>query len=351
MKVNPDYYNKSALRVPEVDFPSYTSNANLVPPISSGTIDWAGSAVAGVEQNYLSKSSDNHTWLSDSPWMADNNVVGLFFNVDKKPLNDPAVRQAISYGINREQLAVDGESSTEPVVTSSSGLLLPVDSSYLDPGLANNLPETGDLAKVRSILTHDGYQMVGKFWEKNGQKITFSIQDPVQFSDYYQDSQLITRQLNAEGFNASVDGIPGSNGYNIWSGNMNVGNFSTAIRWGAQGTSPYFFYNNWMNYTQSAPLGQTAGGDWGRFNYAPAQAALNEYASTNDPATQNSAITKLENIMSTQVPVAPLLGGASWAEFSTRDYTGWPSASNPYMDPGPNIPEVLYTVQQLKPVS
>ena len=49
--------------------------------------------------------------------------------------------------------------------------------------------------------------------------------------------------------------------------------------------------------------------------------------------------------------MAPLLLGASWAEYSTRDYTGWPSASDACMDPGPNIPEILYTIQQLKPVS
>jgi peptide/nickel transport system substrate-binding protein len=351
MKVNPDYFAKSKLRVPEVDFPSYTSNANLVPPVANGTIDWAGNSITGVSQNYLSKSPDNHTWLSSAPWMSNNNVVGLFFNVLKKPLNDPKVRQAISYGIDREQLSVDGESSTEPVDNTSSGLMLPADSSYLSPSLANDLPSGGDPAKVKSILTGDGYRMVGKFWEKNGQKITFSIQDPVQYSDYYEDSQLITGQLNKEGFDVSVDGIPGSNGGNVWAGNINVGNFSAAIHWGAQGTTPYYFFNNWMNYSQSAPLGKTAGGDWGRFDYAPAQAALNQYASTNDPTTQSAAITKLENIMTTQVPVAPLLLGASWAEFSSRNYTGWPTASNPYMDPGPNIPEVLYTVEQLKPVS
>ena len=54
--------------------------------------------------------------------------------------------------------------------------------------------------------------------------------------------------------------------------------------------------------------------------------------------------------MDAQVPVAPLLQGASWAQFSSRNYTGWPQSSNPYMDPGPNPPEVLYTVTQLKPV-
>jgi peptide/nickel transport system substrate-binding protein len=55
--------------------------------------------------------------------------------------------------------------------------------------------------------------------------------------------------------------------------------------------------------------------------------------------------------MSTQVPVAPLLYGAAWAEFSTRNYTGWPTPSNPYMTPVPNEPYLEYTVLHLKPVS
>jgi peptide/nickel transport system substrate-binding protein len=351
MTINPDYYGKSTLHVPEVDFPAYTSNANLVPPVAGGTIDWAGNSMTGVQQNYLSKSPDNHTWLSSAPYMSNNNVVGLFFNVTKKPLNDPAVRQAISYGIDRAQLSVDGESNTEPVENSSSGLMLPTDQSYLTPALANDLPSTSDPAKVSSILTADGYKKVGGFWEKNGQKITFSIMDPVQYSDYYEDSQLIAKGLTAEGFNVSADGIPGSNGGTVWAGNLAVGDFTAAIHWGAQGLTPYFFYNNWMNYSQSAPVGKTANNDLGRFNDPAAQAALNAYASTNSASAQAAAISTLENIFSTQVPVAPLLLGASWAEFSTRNYTGWPSPSNQYMDPGPNIPEVLYTVQQLKPAS
>lgn len=351
MTINPDYYAKSTLHVPEVDFPSYTGNANLLPPVSSGQIDWAGNNLGAIQQNYLAKSPDNHTWQTSAPYLSDNNVVGLFFNVTKKPLNDPAVRQAISYGIDREQLSVDGESNTEPVDTTSSGLLLPTDNGYLTPALANDLPSTSDAAKVKSILTSDGYRMVGKFWEKNGQKITFSIMDPVQYSDYYADSQLIAGQLDKEGFDVSYDGIPGGNGGSVWAQNLSVGDFTAAIHWGAQGLTPYFFFNNWMNYAQSAPIGKSANNDLGRFDDPAAQTALNDYASTDNPATQAAAISQLENIMSTQVPVAPLLGGAAWAEFSTRDYTGWPTSSNPYMDPGPNIPEVLYTVQQLKPVS
>ncbi len=84
--------------MPEIDFPSYNNNANLVPPIASGQIDWAGNYVADIAGNYLSKSPDNHTWLSGAPYFSDNNVVSMFLNTTKAPLNDPAVRQAISYG-------------------------------------------------------------------------------------------------------------------------------------------------------------------------------------------------------------------------------------------------------------
>jgi len=55
--------------------------------------------------------------------------------------------------------------------------------------------------------------------------------------------------------------------------------------------------------------------------------------------------------MSAQTPVIPLLYGASWAEFSTRNYTGWPSQANPYTDPGPNPTQIEYVILHLKPAS
>ena len=55
--------------------------------------------------------------------------------------------------------------------------------------------------------------------------------------------------------------------------------------------------------------------------------------------------------MATQAPVIPLLYGAAWYEYSTRDYTGWPTAANPYIDPVPNSPYLEYTLLHLTPAS
>jgi ABC-type transport system substrate-binding protein len=348
LKVNPDYRAKSSLHVPEIDFPSYNTNANLVPPISSGQIDWAGNYVSDIQGNFLSKSTANHTWLSSAPYFADNNVVSLFVNDQKAPLSDPAVRQAISYGINRQQLSIQGETGYEPPVSSTSGLMLPVDQSFLSPSLANNLPPTGSASKVASILTADGYKKAGGKWTKNGKTISFSISDPVPYSDYYTDDQLIARQLNAEGFNVKVDGIGNAT---VWAADVANGTFDTTIHWSNQGPSPFEFLDEWMDNSLTAPIGKTAGGDFGRFSDPAAQAAIAQFSSSPNASVQDAAITKMEQIMTTQTPVVPLLYGGAWSEVSTRNYTGWPTASNPYMPPAPQTPYLEYTVTHLQPSS
>jgi peptide/nickel transport system substrate-binding protein len=348
LKQNPNYWNKSAVHVPEVSYPAYTQNFNIVNPLASGQIDYAGNDIANVQGVYLAKDTDNHTWFGKAPYLTANNVVSLFFNVTKPPLNDPAVRQAISYAINRQQLSAQGETGYELPVTSTAGLLLPSASSYLDPSLAGNLPAAGDQAKVSSILTADGWSKAGGKWTKAGKPITFSISDPIPYSDYYLDAQEISHQLDALGFNVTVNGIgdPAA-----WAGDVANGNFDTAIHWSNQGPTPYQIYDNWLDSSLSAPIGQPAAGDAGRFKNADAQAALSQYAASGSTAGQKAAILKLEKIMTTQVPVAPLLAGADWYEYSTRDYVGWPSASNPYMNPTTNSPYLEETILHLTPAS
>jgi peptide/nickel transport system substrate-binding protein len=56
--------------------------------------------------------------------------------------------------------------------------------------------------------------------------------------------------------------------------------------------------------------------------------------------------------MSTQVPETPLLYGALWAEWSTKNYVGWPSQASPYSDPGPsNNQDVEFVLLHLTPAS
>ncbi|MBV9447542.1 MAG: hypothetical protein JO345_16790, partial [Streptosporangiaceae bacterium] len=100
LKANPDYWNKSAIHVPEVDFPSYVSNTTAEQALESGQIDWAGNDITNVQNVFVAKDpAHNKVWFNNNPYMSSNNVVTLWLNVTKAPLNDPKVRQAISYAI------------------------------------------------------------------------------------------------------------------------------------------------------------------------------------------------------------------------------------------------------------
>jgi peptide/nickel transport system substrate-binding protein len=346
-KQNPYYWQKSKVTVPEVIFPNYVSNTTANPALDSGQIGYAGNDVANVSSDYLSANPDNHTWTSNQPWFADNNVVTLWPNATKAPLNDPKVRLAVSAGINRQQLSAQGETNYEPPATSSSGLLLPTQSALLDPSYSNDISPTSNSAKVSQILTSDGYTKTGGKWMKNGQPIKFSIEDPSSYTDYATDAQLIANQLNAEGFEVSFDGVQATQ----WYTDLAAGNFDAVIHWSNQGPTPWDYFDYWMDDTLTAPIGKPAGADFGRYSNPQVQKLLAQYAGTSSASAQQQALNALEGIVSTQAPVIPLLYGAAWYEYSTKDYTGWPTQSNQYIDPVPNAPYMEYTLLHLSPAS
>jgi peptide/nickel transport system substrate-binding protein len=335
------YWQQDKVHIANLSFPSYVSNTTASLALAQGQIDWGGNDIANIQKTFVAKDPTHNKY-----WFAPVNVVTLQLNTTRAPLNDAAVRRAVSAGIDRDQLSTIGETGYEPAATSSGGLLLKgVDDKYLDPSLKDDLKQNKD--KVTSILTGDGYAKTNGKWTKAGKTIKFAIEDPSSYSDYYEDASLISQQLNAQGFDTTVNGTTPD----TWTSDYNNGSFEATIHWGNQGPSPYYQYDNWLDSNLTAPIGQPATGDMSRFNSPDAQAALAQFANTNDEATQADALNKLQQIVATQAPVIPLLYGAAWDEYSTKKFTGWPTPDNAYMNPTPNSPFMEYTVLQLKPVS
>jgi peptide/nickel transport system substrate-binding protein len=345
---NPHYWGGTP-PISQVQIPYYSGNTAATTALAADQLDWAGNEIPNLQQLYVSKNpSTNHYWFPGG------NTVTLWINVSKGgPLADPKVRQAISAGINRQEISAKGEYGYEAPATSSSGLILPAQQQYLLPSLANDISPSADAAKVSSILTADGYKKDAKgIWAKNGQEITFSIEDPTAFTDYFADAQLLSSQLKAVGINATVNGVAAP----AWFTDTQNGNFQTVVHWGGGvggASDPYPFgqYQYWMDSTLSAPVGKSAASNYGRYTSPQAQAAFTQYENSNATGTQMQAIHSLETIESTQMPAIPLVYGADWNEYSTARITGWPTQANPYMDPAPDDPELPYILMHLKPVS
>ena len=361
-KPNPNYWGGKPPE-PEIDVPAMATNNAASQALAAGQLDWAGNDIANVYQNFV-----NLNPVTNHAWFASGNTVTLWFNVNYGALSDPQVRKAISFGINRTELASYGESGYEYPATSSSALILPNQQSYLDGSLANDLPANNepDATKakadkwtgptVSSILTADGYSgwnpnggnCTGpgtNCWTKNGQIISFNIEDPIPYSDYWTNAQLISQELQAAGIDATTMGDDPDTG---WYAHYQSGNFQAMIHWGAGGANPFVQYQNWLDSAQPK-----SAGNYGGYNSSTAQQALQSVAGTDPSNTSalNTAMQSLEKIMSTEVPEAPLLYGADWNVYSTAHYTGWADATHPYMDPSPNDPELPYILMHLKPVS
>ena len=384
-KPNPYYWGGTPPES-EIDTPAIATNAAASDALVSGQLDWAGNDIPNVYANFV-----NLNPLTNHAWFASGNTVVLWFNLNPgnggaTGIDEAAVRKAVSYGVDRNALALLGESGYELPAKSSSALILPNQKAFLpsskeldadlsingtvpDPATAKaqNLPAGAD---VYDILKGAGwtpptsssfdsgagtYKSGGNCdggntancWTKGGKIIKFSIYDPVPFSDYWENAALMSQELQALGMDVTTKP---AQGYSDWNTTItsDPNGWQTAIHWGNGGSIPYIQLQDWLDFSSANSAAHHVG-----FNNAAAQAALQQYAATDptDTATLYPIVQKLEMIMSTQVPEAPLLYGADWNVYSSAKYTGWPNQSHPYMNPSPSDPQMAYILMQLKPVS
>ncbi len=340
-KANPTYWDGTPA-ASQINVPSYASNTDAATALASGQLDWAGNDIVNVNKIFVDvNKATNHIYF------APGSTVTLELNVTKWPFTNIAVRQAVSAGVNRTALSVKGESGYEAPATSLSALILPSQASYLGSQYINDIKATNQPKTVKSILTKAGFKKNKQgYYALKGKVVKFSMEDPIAYSDYYANIQLMSSELKSEGIDATVNGVEAS----AWDIDAANGNFQSIIHWGNGGTDPYTQFDNWLDYNISAAIGKPASGDYGRYHNAKVQSLLLKLSAT-DPANTaavKAATLPLEKIEATTLPVVPLLYGADWDEYSTAKFTGFVTASNPYMDPSPNDPELPYILMQLK---
>ncbi len=349
-KVNPSYWGTKP-QVPEISLPAYATNDAATLALASGDVDLTGNDIANVQSVFVAKDpAHNHLYQSTAPYYPAGNTVSLLLN-NKSPnapaLADAKVRQAISAGVDRASLASQCETDYEAPATSSGGVTLPTDAGALDQSLANDLQSGPDTAKVSSLLQADGYVKTGGKWTKGGKTIKFTIIDPNSFGDYWCDAKAIAAGLDAQGFDASANG--GFTG-DTWGTAVSNGNFDATLHWG-QGSTTFQRLQFILDPSGTAPVGQTASGDLERYSSPAATAAVTAYENATTPAAETAALNSMQQLMSTDVPAVPVLYGAAWYQYSSLNYTGWPTSANPYISPAPNSQGYEYIILHLTPVS
>ncbi|NUR30319.1 MAG: ABC transporter substrate-binding protein [Catenulispora sp.] len=339
-----DGYWGTAPKVKTINFTTYSSNDTMGAALTSGAAEWSYYFMSDAKTTFVAKDPAHFKLYFPAQLSAD----GLWFNTTKKPFDDPHLRRAMSMVINRDDIFNQGEAGYfKPKIENITGIPTPQGEPYIAPEFKGKAPES-DVASAKKELTDNGYTYQGsKLIGKDGKPVTVTMTDPADWNDYQTDLAIIKDNLATIGIDATVDKANDD----AWFDNIAKGNFDTALHWTNSGTTPYDMYQQIMDSAGVRPIGTAATENFGRFKNDAADAALKAYANATDDASRTAAMNNLEKIFVEQMPMIPTSAGNLGAEYSTKNWTGWPSAENAYEAPQPTRWGMLDIVLHLTPAS
>ena len=119
------------------------------------------------------------------------------FDVNRFPTNDTAVRQAISYYVNRSAAIETAEQGAFPALTT------PLQKGML--GYSASVPQYSfDPAKGNQLLTADGWKKVSGVWTKGGKQLVLVLNSLSTDPQYPLILQAVQAQLQNQGIKASI---------------------------------------------------------------------------------------------------------------------------------------------------
>ncbi|HTN56477.1 MAG TPA: ABC transporter substrate-binding protein [Microbacterium sp.] len=339
LTANKDYWGGEPT-VPELHYVSYGDNAALTTALVSGEADWAQAFIPQIEDSYL--AADEHNQFLVSPTAGAGT---LFMNLQTKPFDDVALRQALAWTIDRTayvDIAREGASEEVWNVTGLGDLL----SDEIVPEYKDQNYKV-DVDKAKDILTDAGYTWKDKkLVDPDGETVSFSISVPAGWSDWNTEQALIAEELNEKlGIEVKVD-QPDWGG---WDAARQEGTFQAIIHWLEDTGNAYGLYTSTMD--PKWIVDDKAQFNFGRFDDPAVTAALNTYANASSDEDRQAAVAVMQKAFVENVPAIPLGAHPLLGEFNTRNYVGWPSEDDQYASGDPTQPGIVQILAKLKPAN
>jgi peptide/nickel transport system substrate-binding protein len=328
LEKNPYYWQEGKPAFQGIRYPAYPDNdaANLA--LVNGELDWTGNFVPDIETTFVAKNKDtNHYYIVGGDGIA------LMINTSMKPFDDPAVRKALSMGIDRDMVVKTAMYNYIPAADATGlGQTYKVwkDQAAVDAG-ADHMKY--DAAKANKALDDAGLKKGsdGIRLDKDGKPMVYDFIVPSGWTDWISAAQIICQNMKDLGITLNLS-TPEET---TWTDSVTKGDFKWSIVYSSGGPTPYNFYRGQMSSVTARPIGENASENWGRYISKDADKLLDEFAVTSDPAKQKEIMNKLEMVFVNEAPVISLFPGPDWYEFSTARFTGFPDKDNNY---APGIP-------------
>jgi peptide/nickel transport system substrate-binding protein len=341
---NKYYWQPGEPHIKKIEYPAFLTNDAANQELANGQAQWGAQYIPSIQSYYSSKSPAYHYWFPPTV------NVSLVPNLTNPLLSNVKVREAISYAIDRSKVSSIGETGYEPPAN-QTGIVTPTFSSWESSSAVSAWGNGYDPGKAVSLLAQAGFHKGpdGIMVNSAGQKLSFTVINIGDYSDWVASMQVIQQQLKAVGISLTPDNLTNT----AFDAALYAGHYELAY-YDQQtfGPGPYYELANWLNSANTAPIGQTAATNYERYKNAATDRLINQYAATTDTATQHSIVDQLQQVMVTQVPIIPVVEGVDWYQYDTSAFTGWPTASDPYAQPPawayPDNEQVLLHLEPVK---
>lgn len=180
---NPDFYDAQSVKLDGLEMTFMTDAQTRVKALMSNQVQFI---------DYVPAS--NYETLKTAKGVKLDNAYGLYgalqFNLTKKPLSVPEVRQAIAYALDLKGM---NQAGTLGFGTANGGLPIPVDSEYFDQDQANHYAQ--DVDKAKDLLQKAGYADGG---------VTLKLLTTSQYFGFTERAQVVKSDLEKIGLNVEL---------------------------------------------------------------------------------------------------------------------------------------------------
>lgn len=350
------YYTKeNPQHVDGVRYAVYTSPSSQQNDLFAGKTDWTGLTIQNYDTLVKGKAiqqvnipTSQYSFITCS-----NKDLGC-----EGPITDPAVRQAIFYGIDRTQINKLAFQNTYSKINAS---LYPATmfQQYFDSSAEGSpAPMTADQAKAESILKDAGYTKGSDgIYQKDGQQLKFNVPVISAYTDWVNSLQVMTQQLKTIGIELDPQMIT-SNEYTALqqTGQINGKPFSLTVFgvYAIGGPDPYNFFNYWFNGKNGEPydikVGDQTTNNFARVNDPVINDALTKLSQTGDETVKKEQWSILQQETSKIMAYIPIMTQGSLVQNWTDKITNWPTQDNLYANPvtwsSPDDGIILATVKK-----
>ncbi|MCI2157362.1 ABC transporter substrate-binding protein [Bifidobacterium crudilactis] len=335
LKKNTSYWQKDKVAAEKIVLPASNKQLDLV----NKGYDWAYSYMTNVDKTWVGANKQHNHY-----WFPPGGTVSLFPNLTKAPYNDVNFRKGLSYAIDRSKIAKDAEEGYVEGAT-QTGLLLPNQEKWINTSIANKGNIDQDKSTALDYFAKAGYtEKGGKLVDSNGTQLVLNITVPNGYTDWLRGVQTLQSQLSALGISVKLTQPQPA----AYTQAQNNGDFDLIVSSFGGSGSIFQDYNNLLNSEFALPVGQSTTANFQRYKNDDTDKLLAELKVATSESDQKKIVDQLQSVVYDQVPVVGMFYGGLWGLYSTKKFTGWPSADNPYAPPSTWTQANLLIVTNLK---